>query len=73
MFGVILFGISSILLTSQAGLTSSLMMQESDVAARGAAISFKEIFGWQGALSWLITGAIMGAVLDDKPATTPTA
>lgn len=65
LFGIVIFGVSAMLYTAQAGL-SGVNFMDATAEARGAAISFKQIWSWQGAIGWMLTGAIVGAVLDDK-------
>ncbi|MCH7493263.1 hypothetical protein IIA16_00915 [bacterium] len=40
---------------------------EAGPEARGAAISIKDIFAWPGALAWVVTGAVVGSIMQDKP------
>ena len=67
MFGLILFGVTSFVAASQAGILDMSTLVEAGPEARGAAISIKDIFAWPGALAWVVTGAVVGSIMQDKP------
>ena len=73
VFGLMMFGVSSAVLMAQTGITASLMENlgqgadgEAGLALRNVAISIKDIWAWQGAISWAVIGAVTGAVLTEK-------
>ena len=75
VFGLMIFGISSAILMAQTGITTALVENlggdtedSAGLALRGAVISLKDIWGWQGAISWAVIGAITGALLHEKKA-----
>lgn len=67
LYGIILFGLSSFMFAATAGILNPGTLAEAGVEARGAAIAIKDIFAPMGALYWVITGALVGSIMQDEP------